>query len=194
MKSKQDQKRERILKAASDCFIQYGFKRTSMDDISQKADISRAALYLLFQNKEDIFRTLSKQLHEISLTRAEAALKSDAPFCDRLLAAFEAKNLELIELINSSVHGAELVDVGSVIGAEIFADAEQRFTQLLVEAISQAKWQGEIKFDRLIVNAAQTADVLIASNYGLNKSSTSSAEYCQRLQYLISAFCVALKV
>ena len=194
MKSKQEQKRDRILKAALDCFVQYGFKRTSMDDIAQKADISRAALYSLFQNKEDIFRTLSEQFHGTAVDRAEAALKSDAPFSKRLIAAFEAKDLELFELVNTSAHGAELVDISSAIGAEIFQAAEKRFTQSLIEAVCQAERKGEFGFSHVIFNAVQFAEMLIACTYGLKKSSTSSAEYSQRLGYLISAFSVALKV
>jgi AcrR family transcriptional regulator len=193
MNPKQEQKRDRILKAALDCFGQYGFKRTSMDDIAQKADISRAALYGLFQNKEDIFRTLSEQLHGMAVARAEAVLKSDAPFSDRLVAAFEAKDLELVELIDSSPHGAELVDVNSAIGAEIRQAAEKRFTQLLIEAICQAERKGEIEFTRVTFNATQFAEVLIVSTYGLKKSFTSGAEYRQRLEHLISAFNAALK-
>lgn len=68
--------------------------------ISRRAKISRAALDSLFQNEENILRTLSKQLHGVAVDCTEAALKSDAPFADRSIAAFEVKNLELLEVIH----------------------------------------------------------------------------------------------
>lgn len=194
MESKQEQKRDRSLKAALDCFVQYGFKRTSMDDIAQKADISRAALYALFQNKEDIFKTLSEQMHGAAVDRAVAALQSQAPFGDRLLAAFEEKDLEMFALINTSLHGAELVAIGNAIGKEIMEAAERRFTKSLNEAVCQADRTKEIQFSHVTFNAAQFTEMLMTYTFGLRGLSVFGAEYSQRLGYLISAFSVALKV
>src|SRR5581483_9911319 len=68
---------ERILDAALVRFAQYGFRRTSMEDIAAEAGVSRAALYLQFDNKEAIFRALSEALHERALAAAIAALAGD---------------------------------------------------------------------------------------------------------------------
>src|SRR5512139_542302 len=105
MNREQDDKRERILKAAQECFTLYGFKRTAMDDIAQKAGISRAALYLLFPNKEAIFRTLVEEIHSAALSRAEAALRAEGTLAERLVAAFEGKDLALMEVVRGSAHG-----------------------------------------------------------------------------------------
>ena len=63
--------RERILGAAFTLFGRYGFKRASMEDIASEASLSRAALYLQFRNKEDIFRDLARGLHDEGLSQAE---------------------------------------------------------------------------------------------------------------------------
>ena len=85
--------RERILSAAFTLFGRYGFKRTSMEDIASEAGLSRAALYLQFRNKEDIFRDLAAGSARRGLSGAEAALAGDHPLADRLRAAVEAKTL-----------------------------------------------------------------------------------------------------
>jgi AcrR family transcriptional regulator len=49
-------KRDKILAAALDVFVRYGYKRVTMNDIAAAAGISRPALYLVFESKEDIFK------------------------------------------------------------------------------------------------------------------------------------------
>ncbi|NDG94170.1 MAG: TetR/AcrR family transcriptional regulator, partial [Gammaproteobacteria bacterium] len=52
--SKQTTKRDAILTAAGEQFNQYGFQKTSMEDIAQRLGVSRASLYSYFTNKDDI--------------------------------------------------------------------------------------------------------------------------------------------
>jgi AcrR family transcriptional regulator len=127
MNRESDNKRERILKAAQECFTLYGIKRTSMDDIAQKAGISRPALYLLFSNKEAIFRTLVEELHNVALGRAEAALEAEGTIEERLIAAFKGKDLEFIQLVERSAHGIELMDLKDTIAADIAEQGQNRF-------------------------------------------------------------------
>ena len=57
-----DAKKETVFAAAYDVFSTYGYRRTSMNDIAQAAGMSRPALYLLFDNKESLFRELAADL------------------------------------------------------------------------------------------------------------------------------------
>ena len=41
--------------AARSVFLRFGYRRVSMNDLAEAAGISRAALYLAFKNKEDVF-------------------------------------------------------------------------------------------------------------------------------------------
>ena len=47
--------RERIIQSAVECFSNYGFDRTRMDDIAYTSDLSKGTLYLYFKSKEDLF-------------------------------------------------------------------------------------------------------------------------------------------
>ncbi|MEM7717163.1 MAG: helix-turn-helix domain-containing protein, partial [Cyanobacteria bacterium P01_A01_bin.68] len=64
MSDSQETKKKAILQASFTTFLQYGFRRTSMEDIASSLGISRAALYLHFKNKQEIFRSLSQQLQD----------------------------------------------------------------------------------------------------------------------------------
>ena len=67
----QKAKREAILLAASEQFKQYGYRKTSMDDIAKRMGVSRASLYSYFKNKDDIFRSVSLAIHHRALSRAQ---------------------------------------------------------------------------------------------------------------------------
>ena len=56
--SRQAQRAERILEAASDLFAHYGYDKTTMEDIARAAGVSKGAIYLHFRGKEDLFDAL----------------------------------------------------------------------------------------------------------------------------------------
>ncbi len=55
MSSKLDNRRDQIKTAALQCFSQYGFNKTTMDDIAGKIGMKKASLYYYYKNKESVF-------------------------------------------------------------------------------------------------------------------------------------------
>ena len=51
-------RRSKVLLAARWCFLNFGFAKTSFEDIAKRADLSRTLLYRIFKDKEDIFRAV----------------------------------------------------------------------------------------------------------------------------------------
>ncbi|MDC7238935.1 MAG: TetR/AcrR family transcriptional regulator [Spirochaetales bacterium] len=47
--------KQRILDAASDCFIRYGYEKTSMRDIGKMVGMNKASLYYHFRDKQALF-------------------------------------------------------------------------------------------------------------------------------------------
>ena len=64
-------KQTAVFDAAADVFAQYGFKRTTMNDIAVATGISRPALYLMFDNKEHLFRELAAYRLNLALKAAK---------------------------------------------------------------------------------------------------------------------------
>jgi AcrR family transcriptional regulator len=52
---KNEDKKNRILEVARDCFARFGFDKTTLDDIGKAARLNKASLYYYFKNKEEIF-------------------------------------------------------------------------------------------------------------------------------------------
>ncbi|WP_398467549.1 TetR/AcrR family transcriptional regulator [Tardiphaga sp.] len=79
-------RRTNILQSARWCFLNFGFAKTSLDDIAKRASISRTLLYRTFKDKEDIFSAVFEHwlIARIPLARQAAKLQSDSPY-QRLL-------------------------------------------------------------------------------------------------------------
>jgi len=67
----QKMRRKQILDAAKRLFHAKGFAAATMEDIAQEAELSPAAIYLYFKNKDDLYVSLNLQLLEYLSDRLE---------------------------------------------------------------------------------------------------------------------------
>ena len=74
MEDKQVARRKAIIDAALECFLQYGFAKTSLDDIAKRAQLSRPLLYLLFKNKEELFVETLRAIYQAEIDSARPVL------------------------------------------------------------------------------------------------------------------------
>jgi len=70
-----------ILAAALEVFAEKGFAAARLDEIARRAGVSKAALYLYYETKEDLFRAAARSLAAPALAAvAEAVEALEAPF------------------------------------------------------------------------------------------------------------------
>lgn len=71
-----DEIEKRVLDAAKDLFLHYGFDKTTINDIASQAGVSKSTIYLRWNKKEELFDTLiwreSKDYTEEWIQRVEA--------------------------------------------------------------------------------------------------------------------------
>ena len=67
--------KDRIVRAAEDCFVEYGIKGTTMERIAEKMHVSKRTLYEFFPDEASLLRDCLKERMESSLAalRAEIA-------------------------------------------------------------------------------------------------------------------------
>src|SRR5271156_2428383 len=83
-----DTRQEVVLEAAVGVFARYGFRKTSMDEVARAAGVSRQGLYLLFADKETLFRQAVTFKLNRQLRAAIAELSKDQTSLEaRLIAA-----------------------------------------------------------------------------------------------------------
>lgn len=59
---KTKEKEQAILKAARERFAQFGFNKSTMDEIASDVELGKASLYYYFPAKEDLFRADRKSV------------------------------------------------------------------------------------------------------------------------------------
>jgi AcrR family transcriptional regulator len=64
MAGRRSDTRERIQQVALDLFVEQGYEKTSLREIAERLDVTKAALYYHFRTKEDIVASLMDDLAE----------------------------------------------------------------------------------------------------------------------------------
>ncbi|MCW9023233.1 MAG: TetR/AcrR family transcriptional regulator [Gammaproteobacteria bacterium] len=96
-------KREDILEAALQEFLDNGFRATSMDRIAATAQVSKRTVYNHFQSKEVLFQVITQKLCDRIMQVSEHAYHSDIPLQTQLHAIAEQEMALLIsdEFLNT---------------------------------------------------------------------------------------------
>lgn len=180
-------RRDRILDAAGETFIRYGFRKTSMDDVARAAGISRQSLYAYFPTKEALFRDVVEHLVAATREAGRAALaREDLDLEARLLDSFDA------------MYGTALDDAGSGHLNELFAAAEQLIgdvvrnlerttiadiTRVFREHAVGVQWQ------KKGLPSTMLADHLYTLSTGLKHRGVPRAEYRERMRTAVRIVC-----
>ncbi len=187
-----ESRRAVILDAALRVFGQYGYRRTSMDDIAREAGIGKGTIYLSFASKEEAFQALSQRLAQRMLAGAEAARHRPGTTADKLAAMHAAWFGTYAETIRRSPHAAELLDAKHRLSADLASDAASRYKRLVRDVLTEAAAAGELDLEPAGLTAESAAELLIASARGLQSSAASPAAYRRYLNALVRVMVAGL--
>lgn len=169
---REDERRRCIIAAARGCFLQYGFAKTSLDDIAQRAGISRPLIYRKFKNKEDILAALYDFELEALYPQVEAVLAKPAGKCETLLRVWEVLLLE---------PWAELIETPMI--SELFEACARVLPEL-----QKKHQQRRIEFTQAVLGSHELAEVFVLAANGLTEDLPSEAVLRRRLTILIERF------
>ncbi|MEO0974802.1 MAG: TetR/AcrR family transcriptional regulator [Pseudomonadota bacterium] len=158
--SAKDQRRTELLEAALNEFYEKGFFAARMDDIAARAKLSKGTLYLYFENKHDVFRSIIETFAVANASRLEAALTSTPS----LFEGFEAMT-KLVPLILHHSPMPKLIKV--LVGdSTSFPETVESYRRNVIDrlhgalerAVADAHARGEIRAP----DAATTARLIVA--------------------------------
>ena len=101
-------KKEDILKAAKELFSVYGYKKVSMNEIAEKANVTKKTIYSYFKDKEDLFKQILLNEIENMKTIIEKNEKKDIPYFERIhyaiyeLTKYKNENKFLLRVVKDS--------------------------------------------------------------------------------------------
>ncbi len=116
-----DARRAKVLEAARWCFLNFGFAKTTFDDIAKRADISRTLLYRTFKDKEDVFTAVFTDWLLARHPEAEAAAAAPGTAYDRLIAVCRVMVVEPWKDMAGAPMAGEFFDVCSRIDPAVEA-------------------------------------------------------------------------
>ena len=189
-------KRDAILGAANMQFKLYGYQKTSMENIANSLGISRASLYSYFENKDEIFRQVSIEIHESALTDAKQCLNdkgADADLASKIEGALRARHLPFHRRVTESIHGAELYDEYSRLCGDIVADSFHRFQTMLAAALKSSVRRKEIELKAFGLSAAGAAELLNLASVGLKRDAETIGVFEKRLHSFVLVFVTGLQ-
>lgn len=175
-------KEEHVLAAAREVFMRHGFKRTTMSDLAEAAQMSRPALYLIFSSKEEVFRALVTQIFTELLREVREAVSKHGEVADQLTCAFEVWCARPYEMIQVSPDARDILESGYAFATEItlraFADFEQIISDILRPIVSD---QADPP-----LSSEQLAHILTTAAQGFKESVSSAVQLRQMIKGLIT--------
>ncbi|MDE1172965.1 MAG: helix-turn-helix domain containing protein [Parvibaculaceae bacterium] len=180
-------KRELILDAALELFRAHGFRRTSMEDIAEAAEIAKGTLYLYFRSKEELFTALSQKLGARVLDAMDQAkiATANADLEERLVALFNAKLGFVHHLLNSSPHAIELIDSSRRICEGRLGTLDERFLDDIAELLTEAAGQGQISAKAAGLSLATAGDVITTAVHGAMSKVSDEAEFYKKIREIV---------
>lgn len=134
------EKKQEILMAAYECFLKYGYSKTSMKDIGQKVNLNKASLYYHYNDKITLYREVvnmnrNKHIHELELL-----LESQACAYDKILLFIQneitfSQRFSVILTTGNNVADSKMET--KEVYLEIVKDDIERIEKMLQEGINQ---------------------------------------------------------
>lgn len=157
--------RQRLIRAAEAQFRRFGYRRTTVDDITTDAGTGKGSLYLHFNSKQDVYLAVVTESLERFVARATVVLAGHDTVPRRLAALVEAtaRHYGEDELLRASLFGHDDLVAGRV--AELAAEIQrERIRALLEEVLVEGQAAGAIRSD---LDPLTTAAVLFEMGWAV---------------------------
>ena len=144
-------KRECILVEAARAFARFGFRKTSIDEIAQKAGVAKGTVYLAAESKEDLFYQVLNREIRAWVGDMSKYIDRRVP-ADELLATLSMKSLEYLDkqpLLQDLLFGktVEVLPTMSPQLAELRACGNQNIIEVLKLGIQQKRFRADLDVD-----------------------------------------------
>lgn len=149
-------RRKEILEKATDCFIQFGFNKTTLDEIGEAIGFNKAALYYYFKNKEELFVQVVHNQLSIGLDKVKNDINNIQIPEEKLLSYLRTRTELYANLIRlTSLSNENILDLNSTF-EEIYLPykkGEISFMKSILQQMNAQKSDSELEaFAELILD------------------------------------------
>jgi len=174
-----DPKRRAVLAAALGVFGRYGFQKTSMEAVAKAAGISRPGLYLLFPNKEQLYRATMQGVMERGHQAMEACFADETlSFEERMVAALDALLGQYVETQVARDVSELLENSGPQLGS-MFHDYQEKARATISAQLDSLAPPGVLSED---LDADDVMDILFSAALTWKQTAATRAEFRDRIR------------
>jgi AcrR family transcriptional regulator len=156
-----------IVLAGLRLFTQYGYRKTSIDDIAQAAQVAKRTVYLHFENKAAVFLAILEYLGDLVRQRCAAAERAGGATVDRLTGLLGAYFGMGFELFSKSEHMPELEETFSKLAQSRIGDLNTEYQERLARFLRSLEKTGEIAGPPQGLTVEQIVHILIRAADGV---------------------------
>lgn len=167
-----DDRHRKILQAALEVFMRYGYRRATMDDVAQAVGVSRPALYLSFPSKEAIFRGVVEMGLDDMIGRIETGLPAQRSLEEKLRHVFEIWTVQPFDAVARSPAADELTASSYDFAKDVFEQGAQRLAAILAAVLRAAV----VHPGTLQPPAEERARIMIAAAHGFKSAARDTAD------------------
>jgi len=178
-------RKPKVLDAALGLFVRRGFKRTTMGDIAEAAEMSRPALYVLYDNKEDIFRSTLERHYEDALKEAWERVAEVDTLTEKLDAVLRTWVIDPYELVHRNPDAQDLYECTLSFAREVRERLTVLFIGQLEEVLATSPEVDVAALEARGFDAKMIAGVLAHASSGIKCSAATLAELESLLGALI---------
>ena len=175
-------KKTKILTAARSVFLRYGFRRVTMQDIAEAADVSRPALYILFKSKEEIFIGVYHQWVDETLAEIESEMATTTTPHKKIERAFEIWAVRPFEIMINSPEAKELVECSLGFAQASLSQGYIKFESIIVPVLATLTQGHPVKTP---LKSERIAHILASAVRGFKQTATSPDELRQLIKDLL---------
>ena len=187
---RKEQKKENIIRAALELFIQYGFKKVSVNDIAVKANVSPVTIYNHYGNKDSlVFEVIRYQLRSM-IESYKKIIYGDATFPEKI------QEIVFNKVEFASQFSGELAPTvlrnGSVYMQPIYEEFEQEAMEITLDLFEEGKKEGFIGKDISTQTLMIYFDILKSGISSSTRLYTDSESYPRIVRELNELFLYGL--
>ena len=144
MKQK-DERQQLLLQAASEVIAQYGLRKTTLEDIAEKAGVAKATMYYYFDSKEEIFAEVVEQKSRALFEALAEAIHGKESSSDKLIAFVNTRHGYAVASRKMYNPSREVFGEVMPMVTEKMKSHREREQSVLARIIAEGATRGEFK-------------------------------------------------
>lgn len=138
-------KKQQILATGKKLFWKHGFKRVTVEEISDEAGVSKMTFYKYFSNKMELVKAIMEKVMVESLEKYNAIMNSEIPFTEKIEQQLQMKMEGTVDISSEFVD--DLMIHGEPEMMQYMSEMTQKVLGIVYNDYKEAQKRGEIRKD-----------------------------------------------